>query len=140
VFAEQTVLLTSPLAADISLPGSYASWASLTPVTIPAGTDVSSYYLHTYNSTDLSGTVYSGTITFSTPILGVEALDTGLINTNALLGSPTTVYDKNDEGQGYEFGTPIDSVVISGQTLTFLNETRREGPVSFARTDTRPPN
>lgn len=123
LFAEQSLVLSSPLAVDISAPGSYASLASLTFGTIAPGTDVSSYYLHTWYSTDILGTVYSGSITFSTPILGVEALSPSLVNTNSLLGSPTTTYTTFVLNQGYEFGTQIDSLTISGDTLTFLNET-----------------
>ena len=123
VFDEQSLVLPSSIGVDISVPGSYASLASLTPGTIPGGTDVSSFYLHSFGP-DVSGDVFSGSITFSTPILGVEALAAGLIATN-FLGSPTTTYAATDVGQSFEFGSQIDSLTISAdrRTLTFLNET-----------------
>jgi hypothetical protein len=123
VFAEQSLVLSSPINVDISGPGTYNSLASLTPGTIAAGTDVSSFYLHSWNSTDMAGTVYSGSITFATPILGVEALSSSLPTTNSILGLPTTTYITSASAQGFEFGTQIDSLSISGDTLSFLNET-----------------
>jgi hypothetical protein len=123
VFAEQSLVLSSPINVDISGPGTYNSIASLTPGTIAAGTDVSAFYLHSWNSTDLTGTVYRGSITFATPILGVEALDPSLVATNSVLGLPTTTYFTGAVGQGFEFGTQIDSLIISGDTLSFLDET-----------------
>jgi hypothetical protein len=123
VFAEQSLVLSSPINVDISAPGTYNSLSSLTPGTIAAGTDVSSFYLHSWNSTDITGTDYSGSITFATSILGVEALSSSLPATNSVLGLPTTTYFTSASGQGFEFGTQIDSLTISGDTLSFLNET-----------------
>jgi hypothetical protein len=122
-FDEQSLTLSSPLAVEISTPGSYASLASLTPGTIAAGTAVSSFYVHSFGP-DISGNVFSGSITFSTPILGVDALAAGLVATN-FLGAPTTTYSTTDVGQSFEFGSQIDSLTISADrlTLTFLNET-----------------
>jgi len=125
VFAEQTVVLSSALAVDASKPGSYGDFGvgGLTPGTIATGTDVSSFYLHSWDSTDISGTVYSGSITFSTAILGVEALDASLVATNSILGVPTTTYYSTAVGQGFELGTQIDQFTISGDTLTYTDET-----------------
>jgi len=124
VFGETTVVLPSNVVVDISAPGSYTSLASLTSGTIAAGTAVSSYYYHSLGP-DTTGDVFFGSITFSTPILGVEALAAEMIATNGLLGSPTTTYYSTDQGQSFEFGIQIDSVVISADRLTisFLNET-----------------
>jgi hypothetical protein len=124
VFAEQSVVLSSPVVVDISAPGSYASLASLTSGTIPAGTAVSSFYIHSFG-TDTAGTVFDGSVMFSTPILGVEALAAGLDATNSILGSPTTTYWTGNAGQSFEFGTQIDSLIISPDrlTLSFRNET-----------------
>jgi len=123
-FDEQSLVLSSPVAVNISAPGVYASIASLTSGTIPAGTAVSSFYYHSFGL-DTAGTVFDGSITFSTPILGVEALAASLIATNSILGSPTTTYFSSDIGQSFEFGTQIDSVTISPDrlTLSFDNET-----------------
>jgi hypothetical protein len=123
VFAEQSLVLSSPINVDISGPGTYNSIASLTPGTIAAGTDVSSFYLHSFNSTTSAGSIYSGSITFATPILGVEALSSSLPATNSVLGLPTTTYFTSASGQGFEFGTNIDSFTWSGDTITYLDET-----------------
>jgi len=124
VFDEQSVVLASPVAVDISAPGSYASLASLTSGTILAGTAVSSFYYLSFG-VDTAGTVFDGSVTFSTPILGVEALAASLVATNSTLKSPTTTYFTSDIGQSFEFGSQIDSLTISADrlTLSFLNET-----------------
>ena len=127
VFVEQeNVVLTSPLAVDATLPFSYGDNGTLhplTPGTIAAGTDITSVYLHSFFAPNTSGTVYSGSITFSTPILGVEALDASLVATNSLLGSPTTTYYTFSDSQGFELDTNIDQFTISGDTLTYTDET-----------------
>jgi hypothetical protein len=121
VFYEGDFLLPLTTAVDISTPGSYATIASLTAGSIAAGTEVSSFYYHTLGP-DVSGDVFSGSITFSAPILGVEALIPNLIATN---GRPGTTYFSTNHAQGFEFGQQIDSLTISPNrlTLTFLNET-----------------
>lgn len=125
VFAEQSGVLSFPITVDASTPGSYGflGTGSLTPGTIAAGTDVSSFYLHSWNSTDFSGTIYSGSITFATPILGVEALDASLVATNSILGVPTTTYYPSSVGQGFEGSFQIDGFTFSGDTLSFIDET-----------------
>jgi hypothetical protein len=125
VFAEQSGVLSSSISVDASKAGSYGDFGvgSLTPGTIAAGTDVSSFYLHSWDSTDFSGTIYSGSITFATPILGVEALDASLVATNSILGVPTTTYYTTEVGQGFEVFNQIDGFIISGDTLTYTDET-----------------
>ena len=125
VFAEQSGVLSSPISVDASAAGSYGDFGagSLTPGTIAAGTDVSSFYLHSWDSTDFLGTDYSGSITFATPILGVEALDASLVGTNSIFGVPTTTYYTTEIGQGFELSSQVDQFTISGDTLTYLDET-----------------
>ena len=124
VFVEESVVLASAIAVNASAPGTYASLASLTGGTIAAGTDVTSYYLHSLGPNQ-GGNVFAGSITFSTPILGVEALVPGLLATNSVLGVPSTAYFSSNQAQGFELGTQIDSFTISpdGRTLTYTNET-----------------
>ena len=107
---------------DISTPSSYGTIASLTAGSIAAGTAVSSFYYHSFGPDVVAGDVFSGSITFSAPILGVEALIPNLIATN---GRPGTTYFSANQGQGFEFAPQIDSLTISPDrlTLTFLNET-----------------
>jgi len=130
VFVEQeNAVLTSPLAVNAGPPFSLIGYGDngtldpLNPGTIPAGTDVTSVYLHSFFAPNTSGHVYTGSITFSTPILGVEALDASLVATNSLLGSPTTTYYTFSDGQGFELNTNIDQFIISGDTLTYTDET-----------------
>jgi len=124
VFVEESVVLASAIAVNASAPGTYASLASLTGGTIAAGTDVTSYYLHSFGPSQ-AGNVFTGSITFSTPILGVEALLPGLLATNSVLGVPSTAYFSSNHNQGFELGSQIDSFSISpdGLTLTYTNET-----------------
>lgn len=124
VFVEESVVLASPIAINASAPGTYASLASLTGGTIAGGTGVTSYYLHS-SGPNRSGNIFAGSITFSTPILGVEALEPSLIATNSLLGVPSTAYFSSNQNQGFDLGTQIDSFTISpdGLTLTYINET-----------------
>jgi hypothetical protein len=126
VFGEQTLLLPTAVNVDISTPGTYADSTLLSPGVLAAGTSVATFYLHSFGN-DVSGDVFSGSITFSTPILGIEALDASLVATNAF-GSPTTTYLTTSSGQGFDFAHPpvqIDQVILSPDrlTLTFTNET-----------------
>lgn len=124
LFVENSLVLASPIAVNASGPGTYASFASLTGGTIAAGTDVTSYYLHSFGPS-VSGNVFAGSITFSTPILGVEALENKLIATNSVLGAPSTAYFSTNQHQGFNIGAQIDSFTISpdGLTLTYITET-----------------
>ena len=124
VFVEESLVLASPIAINAGAPGTYASLASLTGGTIAAGTGVTSYYLHSFGPSG-SGNIFAGSITFSTPILGVEALEPSLVATNSLLGAPSTTYFSSNQNQGFDLGTQIDSFTISpdGLTLTYVDET-----------------
>jgi hypothetical protein len=126
VFAEQqSVVLSTALAVDVAKPGTYGDDTPLPASaagTIAAGTDVDSFYLHSFNLATLSGTDFSGSITFATPILGVEGLNVSLIASN-FLGSPGTSYYSTNRTQGFDFGTNIDGFTWSGNTITFKNET-----------------
>jgi hypothetical protein len=127
IFAEkQDFALPSNLAVDINTPGTFNSMASLTPGTIPTGTLVDSYYLHSgISGTATAPSFFDGSVTFDTPILGVEGLDLSLSGTNSILGLATTTYPTGSVSQGFEFGNPRDSIIISAnrRTLTFSNET-----------------
>lgn len=126
VFDERTLSLATAVNVDISTPGTYNDSTLLSPGVLAAGTAVTTFYLHSFGD-DASGDIFSGSITFSTPILGVDGFDTSLVASNAL-GSPTTTYLTTAGGQGFDFAHPpvqIDQVTISADrlTLTFTNET-----------------
>ncbi|MCY2972895.1 MAG: hypothetical protein NTZ30_19815, partial [Planctomycetota bacterium] len=92
-FAEKTgVTLSSALNVDASIAGAYSCNPSMTPATILAGTKVNTYYLHA--DTEGASTNYNhmkGTITFSTPILGVIST-TANLNKSDYLGAIGTFY------------------------------------------------
>jgi hypothetical protein len=125
VFVERSGTLSFDLPVDASKDGSYGNFGAgpLTPGIIPTGTEGFSVYLHSFNSENTSGTTYTGSITFTAPILGVEALGPSLVTTNPLLGAPGTTYYTFDTGQGFELSNQIDQFTISGDTLTYTNET-----------------
>jgi len=110
---------------EIGVPGVYGNLTPLTPTPVPEGTPITSYYLHTFGP-DIAGNVFAGSITFSTPILGLLVTAGSLLDSNGLLGVPTTVYPSGGTGFGFDFGSgQLDSVTISADrlTLTFATET-----------------
>jgi hypothetical protein len=86
-------------------PGVYDSDGDLGSFTIPNGTVVNVYLLHS----DPIGEprdprVYSGSITFPFRILGVIATGRRLRFTDSRLGNPDTQYAQSDTYRGYELG------------------------------------
>jgi hypothetical protein len=123
VFAERiNDLLGASVPINISSPATYNSNASLTPSTIPAGTEVDSFYYHSdpIGSNVNNNRSYAVTITFNTNVLGIEVLDAQLGATNSPLGAPGTLYSSS--GQGLELGAP-DTVILSPdrRTVTISN-------------------
>jgi hypothetical protein len=98
-FTEQTdIKLSSAVNVDITSPGTYTTDASLTPGTISAGTSVASYFLH--SDPQNNDSIYDGSVTFSTPILGVIVLSGTLSNSDVQLGATGTAYPIADTGRG----------------------------------------
>jgi hypothetical protein len=119
-FTEQTDLkLSTAVNVDITSPGTYSTDNSLTPGTIAAGTSVESYFLHADPQNNDS--MFDGSLTFSTPILGVIVLSSTLSASDTQLGATGTVYDTGDSGRGLELTTGQDFVILSSnlETLTF---------------------
>jgi hypothetical protein len=116
VFDEQQVLtLNDPLFVDIAMPGTYNEVGDLVGAsgTIPGGTAVNSYLIHVDPLG--SGTTlvsYSGSITFSNPILGVIVQTDTLNNTDGIPGAaPGTTY-YTGVNRGLEW-TNQDEVILS---------------------------
>ncbi len=88
------------LAVDIASPGTYTGGGPAPdPGMIAAGTVLRSYLLH---SDPVSPIVrYRGTVTFGTPVLGVEILTASLLGTDARFGHAGTAYD-SDVSRGLE--------------------------------------
>src|SRR5207302_7930400 len=71
-------------------------------ISLPAGSVVKSYYVHSdKNGSSSTGVRFRGTHTFDNDVIGFEVTATGLNNTNTLLGvAPDLTYDT--AGQGLE--------------------------------------
>lgn len=118
---KQNIVLASPLAVDITSPGTYDGTGPLTPGTIAAGTTVSSHYLHydPANDTPTSGIGTSnGTVIFDHQIIGVIVLSTNLDNSDSALGAAGTTYPFGDANRGLEMvGFEGDSITVGCDTL-----------------------
>lgn len=122
---------------DATLPGTYNSTGSLTPGTIPAGTPVNIYFLHS-DTVDESRHEYIGTITFAQPILGVLALKSTLDPTDSVLGAPGTLYPVGSGNwRGLEFNNP-DHFRISADSKTLWFRFNTFGAVDQIRILTVP--
>jgi PEP-CTERM motif len=125
VFQEQSGLtLGSNLAVDVTTAGTFNSLASLTAGFIASGTVVNSYLIHA-EAVNVGAASYMGSVTFNSAILGIIVLSKSLDNTDALLGHPGTLYPVagSELSRGLELGSalPFDSVIVSGQTVTFTD-------------------
>jgi hypothetical protein len=123
---QQNLILGAPLLVDIAVAGTYDQASDLTGAggVIPAGTVVNSYLIHV--DPVGSGTTlisYSGSITFSNPILGVIVETSTLNGTDAVLGAPGTTY-YTGVNRGLEW-TNQDQVIlsVSMNTLTMSLQT-----------------
>jgi hypothetical protein len=120
-FDEQSsVTLGSALVVDIISPGFYTSSVGMPFGSIAGGTTVSSYYIHMDPGVGAQA-VYSGSITFSTPILGIIALDAQFRPSDAIVGNTGTTYpETNKQGlRQLEFGPITDTITWSGNTIFF---------------------
>jgi hypothetical protein len=109
---QQGLLLSSGLTVDITTPGTYHvpnGGVPLTPGTIPAGTLVSSHFVHADpvgNPDPVTGTkLYNGTITFDGTIIGIIVYDATLDSSDGVVGAPGTVYPSTppaDNSRGLE--------------------------------------
>lgn len=151
MFAEKRnhTLLTA-IATDLSMPGDYfpdsvpdeqQTWEALVPGSIPAGTKVTSYYLHYNNETykdNFDTTDYlncigqyqvNGEIKFSTPVLGI-IMQAGLGemdrlgNSNRELGLPSVDYCEDNllhfPGINIADGCQSDRFVLSEDRMALI--------------------
>ena len=123
-FAEHHELtLASAVNVDDTAAGTFNKVSSLVAGTIAAGTVVDSYIFH--SDTTKSSTVYEGSVTFSSAILGVIVLSSSLNATDAQLGDSGTIYPTGDSGRGLELSKTQDFFTLSAdlKTLTFHFDT-----------------
>jgi hypothetical protein len=95
LFTERTAYtLPTAVPVDISsYPATYSGVDHLTPGIVPAGTSVDSYFMFSDPVGEPNALFpYHGTLTFSTPILGVIVLSSTLNKTDGILGAPGTTY------------------------------------------------
>lgn len=92
---KENFLLAQDLIVDAALPGSYGPEADLSMYpqgVVPAGTWVTSYYLHIDPVTP--GTQYAGSIVFDSSVLGIAFWHT-LASTGSQLGLTETAYSSS---------------------------------------------
>jgi hypothetical protein len=106
LFPEQlNVILPATVSVNVTKSGSTTTGGILTlsPGAIPAGTLVSSYFLH-FDDVGTSQNPISaqGSVTFTTDVLGIAILAPALNATDAMPGLPTTIYASGDGLRGFE--------------------------------------
>ncbi len=128
-FEERTRTLPNDLAVDIVDPGIYDDPGDLVNAFLPAGTLVSSYFVHADNDKRDPGVPrLEGSITFGQPVLGIIVTSDKLTDSDPLLGNPGTIYTTgvpNDAQRGAELiECPIelspDRHTVYVCTLSFL--------------------
>ncbi len=123
LFMEDTDLsFARAITVDATAPGLYQSKASLTPGSIAAGTPVSDTYIHADPVT--SGTIFTGSVTFNSDILGLIVTSSDLFAGDAFLGVAGTNYGPLNP-RGLELSPLQDYFSISAnlRTLTFTLKT-----------------
>lgn len=121
IFPErQGVVLPAGLSVDITVPGSYATFASLTPGVLPAGALVDSFLVHADPISPGTPVIrYIGSITFDTDILGLLVTNPNLRDSDSVLGAPGTLYPLGGDALELDPSNPLrDSVVLSPDRRT----------------------
>jgi len=126
LFSERSqATLPSAVRVDVSQPGAYSQTASLSPLVIPRGTIVNSFYGHF----DREGTPPSfqhvrGSVTFANPVLGV-AFGDDTLRASDFLGSPGSAYPQSGRGFDAFDSTNPDYFWLSGdrRTISFNLQT-----------------
>ncbi|MEZ6071640.1 MAG: hypothetical protein R3C10_15585 [Pirellulales bacterium] len=107
VFSElEDLVLQQDLAVDITTSGTFGTEAQLTPGVIPAGTKVSSRFIHfdpVGTPVDPYSAFAAGSVVFTSdrPILGVMVLGPALSASDAIVGLPGTTYPTGDGSRGW---------------------------------------
>lgn len=117
---QQNIVLPVGVGVNITQPGLYNSLMSLTPGTLPAGTAVSSFYLHADPVGTGTSVTYIGSVTFDSDILGVILLDPEFNASDGILGAAGTLYPTGLNMRQVDLG-PMEFVIVSPdrRTLSF---------------------
>jgi hypothetical protein len=118
----EDVELLADLAVDITTSGTFGLEAQLTPGLIPAGTRVSSFFLHfdpVGTPEDPFSAFAAGSLVFESnrPILGVMVLGPALSASDAIVGLPGTTYPTGDGSRGLGL-VPQDIINITADQLS----------------------
>ncbi|MFZ0184027.1 MAG: hypothetical protein WAL88_04230 [Nitrosotalea sp.] len=128
-FAElQNVLVTDPVSVDITKPGTSpgATSQNLSSGTINAGSTVDSYFLHfdaVGEPDDQNAVSASGSITFSSNIVGIAIFKTTLDATDPIFGLPGVSYATGQTERGLEI-TPGQFGTMSNDEITLSADLR----------------
>jgi prepilin-type N-terminal cleavage/methylation domain-containing protein len=122
-FMEQEgYILPTALSVDITEPGGYgrsqASYGS-TSGTIPAGTAVDCFFL-TYDPSS-SGSITDGSVTLSSPIIGVIVQTNTLDRTDSIIGRTDMTYPVNQSARGFESNAEEIELSDDMMTLRIVN-------------------
>ena len=121
-FMEQEgYILPAALTVDITKPGNYGrsqSGYGSTSGTIPAGTAVDCYYL-IYDPSS-SGSITNGSVTMSSPIIGVIVQTNTLDNTDKVIGRKDTKYPVNQNSRGFEKNAEEIQLTADMKTLNIV--------------------
>ncbi|HEX2042962.1 MAG TPA: hypothetical protein VHF24_10035 [Acidimicrobiales bacterium] len=123
VFAERTCfILPTNLRVDVVNPVGTFTQTTTQPGTIPTGTPVDSYYVHT----DIPGTTgqasFTGALVFDRPVIGLVYRIPTLNASDPIVGAPGTTYPSTATwARGYEEETDTVTVSADRRTVTFNN-------------------
>lgn len=124
VFDErQNVVLSEDIAVDITDPGTYDDSSDLTPGTIPARTLVSSHFAHADPVPDggcRERRNIEGTLTTSSPILGIAILAPALDDSDAPLGAPGTIYPTGEGVRRFNLDGQNDFIIEQVDRMTVV--------------------
>jgi len=110
------VTLTEPLSLVAANPGLYDSGHHPEIMDLPAGTVVSSYFIHAENSLPSPA---DGTVTFDRPILGLALKPSQLKQTDEAFGHSQVQYPTTlEKGRGTGFEEAMDEIEISPDRKT----------------------
>jgi hypothetical protein len=114
----QDVTLSGDVEVNISLPGTYDGSIALTPTTIGTGSAVCSHLLHADRVGSEAYVRVSGSVTFSSDILGVIVLAPELNASDGILGAAGTLYPTGSDTRDLELSSTEDSVTLESNLRT----------------------
>jgi len=140
VFSEQQgVTLAGNLHVDITTAGIYASPQDCTPGTLEAGMTVSSYLIHQDAIGHRGYILLHGSVTFDEAIVGVMVESDTLDASDAILGSPDTLYPTGSAPLRHlDFPQAADRITISQDMHTIVYDLQTQVALDHIRILTAP--